>query len=305
MKPKLTVIICTFNRGHLLSETLPTIFQQNISTDYYDVLIVNNNSTDNTNDIISSLIISNKNASLINEPQQGLSYARNTGYKAATTKWIVYLDDDAKIPNDFVEKAINNIANSNFNCFGGVYLPWYKYGKPKWFLDKYASNSGKISNFNTLKEDFISGGIMAINKIVLSKIGGFPTNLGMSGNRIAYGEETLVQIRLRNLGMAIGYDPNWIIYHLVSRYKLSPWWYIKSGFASGRDAWLIYEEDVSIRKIFKYVIRSIKLFFVNFFRSTIKLNNKEYKWQNWLIDIVRPTVLKFGQIYGGVKLLFK
>ena len=305
MKPKLTVIICTFNRGHLLSETLPTIFQQNISTDYYDVLIVNNNSTDNTNDIISSLIISNKNASLINEPQQGLSYARNTGYKAATTKWIVYLDDDAKIPNDFVEKAINNIANSNFNCFGGVYLPWYKYGKPKWFLDKYASNSGKISEFNTLKEDFISGGIMAINKIVLSKIGGFPTNLGMSGNRIAYGEETLLQIRLRNLGMEIGYDPNWIIYHLVSRYKLSPWWYIKSGFTSGRDAWLIYEEDVSIRKIFKYVIRSIKLFFVNFFRSTIKLNNKEYKWQNWLIDIIRPTVLKFGQIYGGVKLLFK
>ena len=226
MKPKLTVIICTFNRGHLLSETLPTIFQQNISTDYYDVLIVNNNSTDNTNDIISSLIISINNASLIDEPQQGLSYARNTGYKAATTKWIIYLDDDAKVPNDFVEKAMNNIENSDFNCFGGVYLPWYKYGKPKWFLDKYASNSGKISEFNTLKEDFISGGIMAINKTVLSKIGGFPTNLGMSGNRIAYGEETLLQIRLRNLGMEIGYDPNWIIYHLVNRYKLSPWWYI-------------------------------------------------------------------------------
>jgi glucosyl-dolichyl phosphate glucuronosyltransferase len=305
LKSELTVIICTFNRGQLLLETIPTIFQQNVSNDRYQVLIVNNNSTDNTSEILNGFTNQYDNLSVINESKQGLGYAKNAGMSATETEWIVYLDDDAKIPNDFVEKSINNIANSNFNCFGGVYLPWYKYGKPIWFLDKYASNSGKMSEFDTLKEDFISGGIMAINKAVLRKIGGFPTNLGMSGKRIAYGEETLLQIRLRNLGMEIGYDPNWIIYHLVNRYKLSPWWYIRSGFASGRDAWLIYEEDVSIRKIFKFVYRSIKLFFMNLFSSTIKLKEKEYKWQNWLIDIVRPTVLKFGQIYGGVKLLFK
>ena len=305
MNPELTVIICTYNREHLLLETIPSIFQQSTPNDRYSVLIVNNNSTDNTSEILNGFAKQYGNLSIINESKQGLGYAKNAGMDATTTDWIVYLDDDAKVPNDFIAKAINNINNSDFTCFGGVYLPWYKYGKPKWFLDKYASNSDKISEFNALKEDFISGGIMAINKTVLSKIGGFPTNLGMSGNRIAYGEETLLQIRLRNLGIEIGYDPNWIIYHLVNRYKLSPWWYIKSGFASGRDAWLIYEEDVSIRKIFKYVYRSIKLFFVNLFKSTIRLNKKEYKWQNWLIDIVRPTVLKFGQIYGGVKLLFK
>lgn len=305
MNPKLTIVICTFNRGYLLPETIPTIFQQNVEKNRYHVLIVNNNSTDNTQELLESFAKQYENLSVINEPKQGLGYAKNIGMEKTTTDWIVYLDDDAKVPNDFVKKAINNINNSKFQCFGGVYLPWYKYGKPKWFLDRYASNKGKLSEFNTLNKDFISGGIMAIKKSALKKFGGFPTNLGMSGNQIAYGEETLLQIRMRKSGMKIGYDPNWMMYHLVNRYKLSLRWFIKSGFASGCGAWLSYEEHVSLKKIIIYFFRSIKLFFVNIFKYTPKLMNKNYKWQNWLIDLLQPTIIKFGQIYGGIKLLLK
>ena len=305
MKPKLTIVICTYNRSYLILETIPTVLNQDISNDNFNVIIVNNNSNDDTAGLLYGFSKQYDNLSIINETKQGLGYAKNAGMNAATTEWIVYLDDDAKVPKDFVKKAINNITNYNFQCFGGVYLPWYKYGKPKWFLDKYASNNGKLAEFNALKEDYISGGIMAIKKTILYKFGGFPTNLGMIGNRVAYGEETLLQIRMRNSGIEIGYDPNWLIYHLVNRYKLSPWWYIKNGFASGRDAWLIYEELVSIKKIIKYFYRSIKLFLNNFFKCTLKLTQKDYKWQNWLIDIIRPTALIFGQIHGGIKLLFK
>ncbi len=286
MNPKLTIVICTFNRGYLLLETIPTIFQQNVEKNRYHVLIVNNNSTDNTQELLECFAKQYENLSVINETKQGLGYAKNIGMEKATTDWIVYLDDDAKVPIDFVKKAINDINDSKFQCFGGVYLPWYKYGKPKWFLDRYASNQGKLSEFNTLNKDFISGGIMAIKKSILKKFGGFPTNLGMSGNQIAYGEETLLQIRMRKSGMEIGYDPNWIMYHLVNRYKLSFWWFIKSGFASGCGAWLSYEEHVSLKKIIIYFFRSIKLFFVNIFKYTPKLMNKNYMWQNWLIDLL-------------------
>ena len=305
MKSELTIIICTFNRGHLISETISTIFQQNISIDRYKVLIINNNSTDNTSEILNGFKIQYDNLSVINENNQGLGYSKNTGMNATTTDWIVYLDDDAKVPNDFVKKAIYNINNSHFQCFGGVYLPWYKYGKPKWFHDKYASNKGKTSEFCTLKKDYISGGIMAIEKSILNKFGGFPTNLGMAGSRVAYGEETYLQIRMRNAGIEIGYDPNWIIYHLVNRYKLSPWWFIKSGFASGRGAWLTYEQNVSFKKIIIYFSISIKLLFVNIIKNTPKLLSSDYKWQNWLIDTLKPTFIKFGQIKGGIQLLFK
>jgi len=305
MRPVVTIIICTFNRSHLLPETIPTVFNQNISPNYYRVIIVNNNSTDNTNKILLEFASKFDNLKIIDELNQGLSYSKNTGLNFASTEWLIFLDDDAKVPNNFIEKALININDSQYQCFGGVYLPWYKYGKPKWFHDRYASNSGKLSKFTTLKEDFISGGIMAIKKSTINKFGGFSTRLGMNGNHIAYGEETLLQIQMRKSGIKIGYDPTWEIYHLVSRYKLSPWWFIKASFASGRGAWLTYEEHVSLKNIFIYLLRSIKLFFVNIVKFTPKLINKNYMWQNWLIDILQPTFIKFGQIYSGIILSLK
>ena len=185
MNPKLTVIICTYNRGHLLSETLPTIFQQNVSRNLYNVLIVNNNSTDNTNDIISSFIKINDNASTIYEPQQGLSYARNTGYQKATTSWIIYLDDDAKAPNTFIKTAIDITNINKYDCFGGVYYPWYKYGKPAWFKDIYASTADFDKQVDGHKLQDASGGIMAIKRSILVELSGFPTDIGMKGNTMA------------------------------------------------------------------------------------------------------------------------
>ncbi len=303
MNPELTIVICTYNRAYLLQETLPTIFQQNVSIDRYQVLIVNNNSTDNTTEILDNYLNQYDNLLVVSEITQGLGFAKNAGMTAATTDWIVYLDDDAKVPYDFVKKALDNIYKDKFQCFGGVYLPWYKYGKPKWFHDKYASNKGKLVEFNTLEKDFISGGIMAIKKSILKKFGGFPTNLGMSGEKIAYGEETQLQIRMRNSDIEIGYDPNWVIFHLVNRYKLSPWWFIKSSYAKGRDALLIFDEDVTFKSVVIYFFRSIKLFFVNIIKYTPKLISENYRWQNWLIDILRPSVLKFGQIKGWIRSL--
>ncbi|MDZ4681254.1 MAG: hypothetical protein SGI94_12515, partial [Saprospiraceae bacterium] len=62
---------------------------------------------------------------------------------------------------------------------------------------------------------------------------GFDPALGMSGTRVAYGEETEVQYRMRKDGIEIGYDPEWVIYHLVAPYKLKVEWFFKAGFAWG------------------------------------------------------------------------
>lgn len=304
MIPKLTVIICTYNRGKLISETIPTIFNQNISSDNYNIIIVDNNSKDDTSKLLKEFSKKYKNLYIINEESQGLSYAKNTGMRTAKTDWIVFLDDDAKVPFDFVSKALNNIDNSNFSCFGGVYLPWYKYGRPKWYIDEYASNANKLSKFGVLQKGFISGGIMAIKRNVLLNYGGFSTEIGMKGNNTAYGEETLLQIMLRKDGHDIGYDPNWIIYHLVGEYKLSAGWFLKSGYASGRDYWTIYDDIPTMKKLFTLFYRTFKSFFINFYKYTHSLFRNNYYIQNWIIDLINPIVIKWGQIIGGVKLIF-
>lgn len=305
MQPKLTVVICTYNRSELISETIPTLFNQDVPQDSYNVIIVNNNSDDDTSKLLDGFLKQFVNVAIIDEKNQGLSYSKNAGMNATKTKWIVYLDDDAKVPTDFISKALNIIEKSDYICFGGVYLPWYKYGKPKWYLDTYASNKDKLLKLGTLEEDFIAGGIMAIRKDILLQQGGFATNIGMSGTSIAYGEETQLQIQLRYKGYNIGYDPHWIIHHLVGKYKLSPSWFLKSGFASGRDSWIIYHEKPSMKKMLQYLIRSLKLLVINIYKKTPKLINKNYYFQNWIIDVLRPSTLKLGQIIGGIKLIIK
>ena len=305
MNSKLTVIVCTFNRGHLLTETLPTIFQQNISSNYFDVLIVNNNSNDNTNNIISSLVKNYDNVSTIFEPQQGLSYARNTGFRNATTKWIVYLDDDAKVPKTFINTALD-IANSNkYDCFGGVYYPWYKYGKPVWFKDRYASTAEFYKKADGHKLKYASGGILAIKRSILLELNGFPVNLGMKGNTMAYGEETLIQHQMRNRGYTIGITPNWYINHLVSRDKLKSKWFIKNGYVTGRDIWCTYNEKVSLKLIFKYSLNIFTTLFKKLYKNTKLLFNKNYYIQNWIIETFRPVSIELGRMIGGIKLLFK
>ena len=301
---KITIIICTYNRASLLPETLPPIFNQNISEKEYDVLVVNNNSNDSTNEILLSFVSKKSNLSVINEAQQGLSYARNTGYKNATTEWIVYLDDDAIVSSNFVQTAQQIINTKKYDCFGGIYSPWYKYGKPKWFKDIYASTADYYKKDNNHTIEFASGGIMAIKKSVLNKFDGFPNHMGMIGNTMAYGEETFLQNQMKRHGYHIGIAPEWEIDHIVNRYKLNPIWFIKNGYVSGRDAWIIYDDQVSYKNILKYTMNIITVFFTKFIKITPKLLKNNYYWQNWFIEILRPVSMQYGRVVGGLKLIY-
>lgn len=301
MNPELTVIICTFNRGNLLNETIPTILRQDVSKDFYNVLIVNNNSTDNTEEIITSFTEKYKNVSTIYEPLSGVSFARNTGYKNVTTKWIVYLDDDAKAPRNFIKTAIA-IANSNeYDCFGGVYYPWYKYKKPVWFKDIYVSTAECYNKIDGYKLTHASAGIMAIKRSILKEFNGFSINLGPKGIKMSYGEETHLQNRILKKGYSIGILPTWHIYHLVNKNKLRFSWFLKNGYTAGRDHWIIYDGKVTIKLLARY----LKNILTSFFKNTALLFKKNYYIQNWIAETSRTTSLEIGRIISGIKLLVK
>ena len=302
--PKITVIICTYNRGDLLSETLPSVFNQNVSESKYDVIVINNNSNDSTEEILINFSKSYSNLSVIKETQQGLSYARNAGYVNSTTEWIVYLDDDAMVPSDFVAIALQTIKSNKYDCFGGVYYAWYKYGKPVWFKDIYASTAEFYKQNNGHKLRYASGGIMAIKKSILIDFSGFPTHLGMKGNAMAYGEETFLQNQMKRNGYTIGINPKWNIKHIVNKYKLSPMWFIKNGYVTGRDAWIIYEEKISFKSIVKYMLNTIITLFKKLVITTPMLFQKNYYMQNWFIEIFHPISIQCGRVIGGLQLIF-
>jgi glycosyltransferase involved in cell wall biosynthesis len=302
--PHISVIICTYNREDIILETLPAIAEQTVDPSTYEILIINNNSTDNTETVIKNFQSIYSNIRIHNENQLGLSHARNTGFKNAKYNWIVYIDDDAKANKNFIEQLGSTIQNYNFDCIGGLYLPWHKYPKPKWFLDRYGSNGLLRSDIGSVEDKYLSGGVLAINKPIIESLGGFSHSLGMSGAKIAYGEEIHLQNKLRSKGYKIGFDPDLIVYHLVAKYKLHPLWYLRRGYAEGRDYWKINSITPSFTVSVKVFIRIFIDLVYKLIQFSPKLFQKSYFIQNWVIDVFTQSFIRIGQLNYSLGTLF-
>lgn len=90
---KLSVVIATFNRRHILERTLPALLTQNLSPEDYEIIFVVDGSTDGTAEVLHSL---KPRCALrvIEQPHRGPSAARNTGIDVARGDLVLFLDDD-------------------------------------------------------------------------------------------------------------------------------------------------------------------------------------------------------------------
>jgi len=305
MTLQLSIIVCTYNRADLLRDVLQSLTCQTAPSTAYDVLVVNNNSSDSTQQIAQDFSSRFANFYVVVEPKQGLSHARNRGFKEAKTEWVAYLDDDARAHPDFVERVMHTAENFLFDCFGGVYLPWYKCGRPKWFRDEYATNGRLLDEVGVLKKGEISGGVSAFKKSVLEQLGGFPSTLGMCGNKIAYGEETLLQLRMREKGFVIGFDPEMLVDHVVSRPKMTVRWLLKSSYYHGFYYWDTYEDRATFFKLIKIMLEVGYLLLLETCRHAPHLMRREYYGKNFVIESLRLPAIRLGQLAGGIKNLLE
>jgi len=296
--PPVTVVICTYNRSMLLSHCLRSLSEQSATPESYEVIVVDNNSTDSTQDIAMDFTRRFPNFKLIHEPEQGLSHARNRGWKEAEAPWVAYIDDDAKAMPGYIERLLFVIENYPFDCFGGVYLPWYEYGKPGWFRDEYASNLSVQDHTGVLNSGYASGGNFVIRRTILEEFEGFHADLGMRPDKIAYAEEALLQMQLRNAGYTIGFDPQLIVEHLVSREKLSPWWFVRSAYARSRDWETAQDIKPRLGRLLLTIRSLLHDLLYNLISKTPSLKRSDYFIQNWIVDVLAPIASKMGSMSG-------
>jgi len=230
----LSVVVCTRNRSELIEDCLRSLKDQATNRDF-EVLVVDNNSTDNTARVVQKFDMGSIELQYILESEVGLSIARNRGYTEASFEWVAYIDDDAKAHPDFVEVACRTIEEEEFDCFGGIYNAWFKYGKPDWFPDNFGSNREAMPDeISFLDELNFSGGVAVYRKELLRQTGGFPTDMGMRGDTVGYGEEEFLQDRAREIGYKVGFNPQLQIDHLVLRDKLQKSWHYNAAFQKGK-----------------------------------------------------------------------
>ena len=101
---ELSIILSTYNNGQSLIRTLNSVAAQNADKSVWECVIVNNNSTDDTAKLVAEFVEQHKeiNFTVVEEPQQGLSFARNRGIAESKGAFLAFIDDDETINEGFV-----------------------------------------------------------------------------------------------------------------------------------------------------------------------------------------------------------
>lgn len=226
----ISLIICTYNRAELLEYTLPFLNEIDFYQDStLELIIVDNNSSDGTK-VIAEKFIRDSHSSLnslyVFEEKQGLSHARNTGYKSASGDYIAYIDDECILSKNWMIKAIESIKANKPAFVGGPYYGKYFPGDESVWFKESLGDSYLIEHklpVGPIGKHYLSGGNMIIRRDVFEKIGLFDPYFGMSGNTVAYGEEVDFQIRFikKYPSECIWYDPDLYVRHCVRKEKMS------------------------------------------------------------------------------------
>ena len=226
---KISVVICTYNRAAYIRDAMESLLRQTLSRDAYEVIVVNNHSTDDTHAVCTTFISSHPEANFIflNENRQGASFARNTGAAIAGSPLLCFMDDDAVAEPDYLERIVVFFqTHPDAGGLGGRILPKYIPAEPAW-MSHYVSSlvghfhySEEISVFAPNKYPLESN--MIIRKADFDTIKGFNSALpGVVGTLRIGGEGKDFFFRLKKVGSTIYYDPAIRVQHVVETAKLT------------------------------------------------------------------------------------
>jgi glucosyl-dolichyl phosphate glucuronosyltransferase len=292
----ISIIICTHNRDTILPYCLHSLVKQTADPDAFEVIVVDNKSTDKTKEVTLAFTGKIRHLRYVVEETLGLSHARNRGFKEAKFEWVSYVDDDAKAYPDYVERAMWVIHNYKFECFGGRFMPWYLETKPAWLPADFGAFPLLKNKVDVLgPNQFAPGGVIVFKKNLLGEVGGFPANLGMTGNSVGYGEENWVQNELRKRSYTVGFDPELKIDHLVAPYKFNVRWHMKRQIARGKAARIL--GSVTRAQALSLLPRAIGVTVKDIVKNGVKLLTKRnYYRQNFIVDSLSFLLKTIGSL---------
>jgi glycosyltransferase involved in cell wall biosynthesis len=182
-------------------------------------------------------------AMLVRVEEPGLSRARNAGLAAATTPWVAYVDDDARVAPDWAAAIGAAIARlpPRAAALGGPILPAWEAPCPPWWPAELVPvltvlnwhRPGRVGDGSLPAHVEPYGANMLFRTAALRAVGGFPPQLGRVGAKLLSGEEAWVMRALRGAGHEVHYDPAISVTHSIQAARLTPDWLLQRQFWSG------------------------------------------------------------------------
>ena len=114
-----TVIVPVFNAYNTIDKCIDSIINQTFKN--FELLLINDGSTDKSIDKINKYAKKYKNFRVINKQNEGVAKTRNLGIKEAKGKYVMFIDNDDYVDKDYIEKYIDNIKNKDYDIVIGGY----------------------------------------------------------------------------------------------------------------------------------------------------------------------------------------
>jgi glycosyltransferase involved in cell wall biosynthesis len=241
MKPlALSVVISTFNRQEYLKAAIKSLEGQSYPTSDFEVIVVDNNSTDKTADLVAACSRSSPvRIKYLKEVRQGISYARNRGAREARGDVVAFLDDDAAAGSDWLERLAEVYATfPDAGAVGGRIEAVWPGAKPTWVTQNLELSLGGALNYgkeiNELHYPSTPyGGNISIRRDLFLSVGGFAEDLGRSGRGLLGCEEVLLCYRMTQQGRKIYFSPHAVVHHRILPEKLTKRYIIKRAYFQG------------------------------------------------------------------------
>ena len=255
-KPFVSVIILSFNGEEYLYDCIDSVLKTNYPVDCYEVIVADNNSTDNSRDIV--LEHYKEEVKLLKfDKNLGFAKGNNLALESAKGDLIIFLNQDTVVNKLWIEGLVDAITHSNFDaCQSNIIMPRNEdfhlfknrdlISKCIYFyeLNKYGYVSQVSLNYSSenLKTNFLSGCSFIIKREVTDKLDSLfdaSTVLSMFGFVGSWGEDIYLSKKLLKNGYIIGISPKSITYHF-------------SGFHWNIDKFNFFKNIVMIRN--RYIV---------------------------------------------------
>jgi glycosyltransferase involved in cell wall biosynthesis len=218
----ISLLVCTYNRCGELKELLDSAVSQDTEGGFeYEVVVVDNNSSDRTRQVVHDLIErGHPNVRYLFEPRQGKGAALNTGLAALRGSYYAIADDDLLLPPDYLARIVATFrARADISFLGGKVLPRWSRPVPAWLtqdhwaaiaLCDYGETSFEVSQdrqITLLAGAFRTDDVRAAN--------GYHSELAVSPARIGGMEDVDLYERLFATGKRGVYLPQLMLFHKV------------------------------------------------------------------------------------------
>ena len=245
-----TLLVCTFNRSDDLRDMLESALAQDTEGSFtYDVLVVDNNSSDGTRAVVEDLIArGHRNLKYLFEGQQGKSYALNTGLRAVRGDIYTIADDDFILPPRWLRGIVEGFRmHPDVSFVSGKVLPQWQGEIPGWLTPDLWSALA-LADYGD-REFFVDRThqrcllACSFRRADVEAVGGYHSALGVTKDVIGGVEDLEILQRLWKAGRRGVYLPHLAFYHKVPASRLTKSYHRRWHTGHGRFYAMLRDED--------------------------------------------------------------